>query len=171
MPNPSSNPRRRAGGNANPSSPVPVLVPVKAGARAGALLWRVHNRAVPRRYHNAPAAGPASRCRRCARLSKHPRRSSLTYGCPSNLSGGVRYRPDAIGGGLSAAICPPYDMIDGVLKAQLQQRSPYNAVHLEGGEQPDPIDPAAGYQEAAARFPAVANRRRPATGRMRRLST
>ena len=65
---------------------------------------------------------------------------------------GVRYRPDAIGGGLSAAICPPYDMIDGPLKAQLQQRSPYNAVHLEGGEQPDPVDPAAGYQEAAARF-------------------
>ena len=64
---------------------------------------------------------------------------------------GCRYDVAAVGN-LSAVICPPYDMIGPELKSELQQRSPYNAVHLEGGEQPDPVDPQAGYQQAAARF-------------------
>ena len=64
---------------------------------------------------------------------------------------GCRYDPAAVGN-LSSVICPPYDMIGPELKAELQQRSPYNAVHLEGGEQPDPVDPQAGYQQAASLF-------------------
>ena len=64
---------------------------------------------------------------------------------------GCRFNPDAVGN-LSSVICPPYDMIGPELKAQLQRRSPYNAVHLEGGEQPDPVDPQAGYQQAAGLF-------------------
>lgn len=64
---------------------------------------------------------------------------------------GCRFNP-AVVGSLSDVICPPYDMIGPQLKAELQQRSPYNAVHLEGGEQPDPVDPAAGYRQAAGRF-------------------
>ena len=61
---------------------------------------------------------------------------------------GIRYAPEAVGA-LSEVICPPYDMIGSNLKAELRQRSPYNAVHLEGGEQPDPTDPQAGYRNAA----------------------
>lgn len=64
---------------------------------------------------------------------------------------GCRYDPAAVGN-LSSVICPPYDMIGPQLKSELQQRSPYNAVHLEGGEQPDPVDPQAGYQQAAGLF-------------------
>ena len=64
---------------------------------------------------------------------------------------GCRYNP-AVVGGLSAVVCPPYDMIGPELKAELQQRSPYNAVHLEGGEQPDPVAPEAGYRQAAQLF-------------------
>ena len=64
---------------------------------------------------------------------------------------GCRYNPAAVGN-LSSVICPPYDMIGPELKTELQQRSPYNAVHLEGGEQPDPVDPQAGYQQAAGLF-------------------
>ena len=65
---------------------------------------------------------------------------------------GCRYDPAGVVGGLAAALCPPYDMIGPELKAQLQGRSPYNAVHLEGGEQPDPVNPEAGYRQAAALF-------------------
>ena len=64
---------------------------------------------------------------------------------------GCRFNP-AVVGDLSAVVCPPYDMIGPELKTQLQQRSAYNAVHLEGGEQPDPVDPQAGYQQAARLF-------------------
>ena len=64
---------------------------------------------------------------------------------------GCRYDPTTVGN-LSSVICPPYDMIGPQLKTDLQQRSPYNAVHLEGGEQPDPVDPQAGYQQAAGLF-------------------
>ena len=64
---------------------------------------------------------------------------------------GCRFNPDAVGS-LSSVICPPYDMIGPDLKSQLQQRSSYNAVHLEGGEQPDPVDPQAGYRQAAGLF-------------------
>lgn len=65
---------------------------------------------------------------------------------------GCRYHPAALAGGLPAVLCPPYDMIGPELKAALQRRSPYNAVHLEGGEQPDPVNPQAGYRQAAALF-------------------
>ena len=64
---------------------------------------------------------------------------------------GCRFNPDAVGN-LSSVICPPYDMIGPELKAELQERSPYNAVHLEGGEQPDPVDPEAGYRQASGLF-------------------
>ena len=64
---------------------------------------------------------------------------------------GCRFNP-GVAGSLSDVICPPYDMIGPELKAELQRRSPYNAVHLEGGEHPDPIDPQAGYQQASRLF-------------------
>ncbi len=54
-------------------------------------------------------------------------------------------------GELARLLCPPYDMIGPELKRELQQLSPYNAVHLEGGEQPDPVNPDGGYRQAAAR--------------------
>ncbi len=64
---------------------------------------------------------------------------------------GCRYDSPAAGS-LSDLLCPPYDMIGPDLKDSLQRLSPYNAVHLEGGEQPDPVNPEAGYRQAAARF-------------------
>ena len=64
---------------------------------------------------------------------------------------GCRYDPQAAGS-ISDVLCPPYDMIGPALKDSLQRLSPYNAVHLEGGEQPDPVNPEAGYRQAAARF-------------------
>lgn len=64
---------------------------------------------------------------------------------------GCRYDPQTAGS-LSALLCPPYDMIGPALKDSLQRLNPYNAVHLEGGEQPDPVNPEAGYRQAAARF-------------------
>lgn len=64
---------------------------------------------------------------------------------------GCRYVPQ-VAGSLDNLLCPPYDMIGPDLKDALQRLSPYNAVHLEGGEQPDPVAPEAGYQRAAALF-------------------
>ena len=64
---------------------------------------------------------------------------------------GCRYVPE-VAGSLAGLLCPPYDMIGTELKNSLQQLSPYNAVHLEGGEQPDPVDPEAGYRRAASLF-------------------
>ena len=64
---------------------------------------------------------------------------------------GCRYVPQ-VAGILADLLCPPYDMIGSALKDSLQQRSPYNAVHLEGGEQPDPVDPEGGYRQAASQF-------------------
>ena len=64
---------------------------------------------------------------------------------------GCRYVPQ-VAGNLDDLLCPPYDMIGPSLKQSLQSLSPYNAVHLEGGEQPDPVDPQAGYQQAASLF-------------------
>ena len=64
---------------------------------------------------------------------------------------GCRYVPQ-VAGSLDSLLCPPYDMIGPNLKQSLQSLSPYNAVHLEGGEQPDPVNPQAGYQQAASLF-------------------
>ena len=64
---------------------------------------------------------------------------------------GCRFN-SSVAGDLSAVVCPPYDMIGPELKSRLQQRSKYNAVHLEGGEQPDPVDPQTDYQQAARLF-------------------
>ena len=64
---------------------------------------------------------------------------------------GCRYDP-RVAGALADLLCPPYDMIGPALKDALQSLSPHNAVHLEGGEQPDPVNPEAGYQQAAALF-------------------
>ena len=64
---------------------------------------------------------------------------------------GCRYTPQ-VGSNLADLLCPPYDMIGAGLKENLQGLSPHNAVHLEGGEQPDLVDPEAGYRQAAALF-------------------
>ena len=64
---------------------------------------------------------------------------------------GCRYNPDLVAD-LGSTLCPPYDMIGPALKESLENLSPYNAVHLEGGEQPDPVDPEAGYRTASATF-------------------
>ena len=64
---------------------------------------------------------------------------------------GCRYNSSAAGNP-SSLLCPPYDMIGPELKQALQRLSPYNAVHLEGGEQPDPVNPEAGYRRAASLF-------------------
>jgi uncharacterized protein (DUF1015 family) len=64
---------------------------------------------------------------------------------------GCRYNPSVVGD-LASVLCPPYDMIGPELQESLERLSPYNAVHLEGGEQPDPVDPEAGYRQASALF-------------------
>ena len=64
---------------------------------------------------------------------------------------GCRYVPQ-VAGSLDDLLCPPYDMIGPALKESLQDLSPFNAVHLEGGEQPDPVNPEAGYRQAASLF-------------------
>ena len=64
---------------------------------------------------------------------------------------GCRFDPDVVGS-MASILCPPYDMIGPDLQQTLQQLSPYNAVHLEGGEQPDPADPESSYPEAAGLF-------------------
>ena len=64
---------------------------------------------------------------------------------------GCRFDPDVVGS-MASILCPPYDMIGPDLEQTLQQLSPYNAVHLEGGEQPDPADPESSYLEAAGLF-------------------
>jgi uncharacterized protein (DUF1015 family) len=64
---------------------------------------------------------------------------------------GCRYVPQ-VAGSLDDLLCPPYDMIGPALKQSLQGLSPYNAVHLEGGEQPDPVNPEASYHRAASLF-------------------
>ena len=64
---------------------------------------------------------------------------------------GCRYDPQVVGD-MAAILCPPYDIIGPELKESLKGRSPYNAVHLEGGEQPDPVNPEASYRQAAALF-------------------
>jgi uncharacterized protein (DUF1015 family) len=64
---------------------------------------------------------------------------------------GCRYNSEAVGD-LASVLCPPYDMIGPELQESLKRLSPYNAVHLEGGEQPDPVNPEGGYRQAAALF-------------------
>ena len=64
---------------------------------------------------------------------------------------GCRYNPEVVGD-MAAILCPPYDIIGPELKESLKARSPYNAVHLEGGEQPDPVAPEESYRRAAALF-------------------
>ena len=64
---------------------------------------------------------------------------------------GCRFDADVVGG-MASILCPPYDLIGPELQQALQQLSPYNAVHLEGGEQPDPAKPESSYLEAAGLF-------------------
>ena len=64
---------------------------------------------------------------------------------------GCRYDPQVVGD-MASILCPPYDIIGPELKESLKGRSPYNAVYLEGGEQPDPVDPEGSYRQAAALF-------------------
>ena len=54
---------------------------------------------------------------------------------------GWRYNPKVVGD-LASVLCPPYDLIGRELEESLAQQSPYNAVHLEGAEQPDWQQPA-----------------------------
>ncbi|MBM3941603.1 MAG: DUF1015 domain-containing protein [SAR202 cluster bacterium] len=53
---------------------------------------------------------------------------------------GWRYNPQAAGN-LEDLICPPYDLIGPDMEESLRQRSPYNIVHVEGGEAPHPAGP------------------------------
>ncbi len=64
---------------------------------------------------------------------------------------GCRFDPEVVGS-MASVLCPPYDLIGPDLQQALQQLSPYNAVHLEGGEQPDPADPESSYLDAARLF-------------------
>ncbi|MSQ06585.1 MAG: DUF1015 domain-containing protein [Dehalococcoidia bacterium] len=65
---------------------------------------------------------------------------------------GWRYDPQAAGD-LSDVICPPYDLISPEMEEALRQRSPYNVVHLEGGEAPRRSSPQDDpYARAAALF-------------------
>ena len=48
----------------------------------------------------------------------------------------LRYNSAKVGD-LSPILCPPYDIIDRELDESLRNRSPYNAVFLEGAERPD----------------------------------
>ena len=64
---------------------------------------------------------------------------------------GCRFDPHVVGS-MASVLCPPYDMIGSDLQQALQQLSPYNAVHLEGGEQPDPADAESSYLQAARLF-------------------
>ena len=62
---------------------------------------------------------------------------------------GWRYNPDVVGS-LDSVLCPPYDLIAPELKRSLGRLSPYNAVHLEGGERPDRDTPDNSYYHKAA---------------------
>lgn len=53
---------------------------------------------------------------------------------------------------MANVLCPPYDMIDTDLQKNLKALSPYNAVHLEGAERPDPLDPERSYLEASSLY-------------------
>ena len=53
---------------------------------------------------------------------------------------------------MANVLCPPYDMIDSDLQKNLKSLSQYNAVHLEGAEQPDPMDPEKSYLEASSLY-------------------
>ena len=65
---------------------------------------------------------------------------------------GWRYNPDVVGD-LASVLCPPYDLIGREMEESLAQQSPYNAVHLEGAEQPDWQRPAhLRYSQAADLF-------------------
>ena len=65
---------------------------------------------------------------------------------------GWRYNPQ-VAGDLSDVICPPYDLISPEMEESLRRRSPYNVVHLEGGEAPRRSSPQDDpYARAAALF-------------------
>ena len=65
---------------------------------------------------------------------------------------GWRYNPEVVGD-LATVLCPPYDLIGRELEESLARQSPYNAVHLEGAEQPDWQQPAhLRYAQAAGLF-------------------
>ena len=65
---------------------------------------------------------------------------------------GWRYNPEVVGD-LASVLCPPYDLIGREMEESLVRQSPYNAVHLEGAEQPDWQQPAhLRYSQAADLF-------------------
>ena len=64
---------------------------------------------------------------------------------------GCRFNVDTVED-MARVLCPPYDMIDSNLQRDLKTLSPYNAVHLEGAEQPDPLDPEKSYLEASSLY-------------------
>jgi len=51
-----------------------------------------------------------------------------------------RYNPQVVGD-VASVICPPYDLISPEMEESLRRRSPYNVVHLEGGEAPQRTGP------------------------------
>jgi uncharacterized protein (DUF1015 family) len=65
---------------------------------------------------------------------------------------GWRYNQEAAGD-LAQVICPPYDLINPEMEESLRRKSPFNVVHLEGGEAPHPAGPGDDpYARAAALF-------------------
>ena len=64
---------------------------------------------------------------------------------------GCLYNP-AIIQDMGEVLCPPYDMIAPELHEELKRLSNYNAVHLEGGEQPDPETLEIDYKKASELF-------------------
>ena len=65
---------------------------------------------------------------------------------------GWRYNPEMVGD-LASVLCPPYDLIGREMEESLARQSPYNAVHLEGAEQPDwQQPPHLRYAQAAGLF-------------------
>jgi uncharacterized protein (DUF1015 family) len=64
---------------------------------------------------------------------------------------GCLYNPAMIQD-MGEVLCPPYDMIAPELHEELKRLSNYNAVHLEGGEQPDPETLEIDYKKASELF-------------------
>ena len=63
---------------------------------------------------------------------------------------GLRYRPEAVGD-VGTALAPPFDVIDAEEQASLHERSPYNIVRLElGQDRPDDTPSENRYMRAAA---------------------
>ena len=64
---------------------------------------------------------------------------------------GCLYNPEVVKD-MGKVLCPPYDMIGSDLHQELKNLSDYNAVYLEGGEQPDAETMEIDYRKASDLF-------------------